>query len=504
MKLSLQSKIAFLFLALALPFSMIAKAEAPAEKKQYNVLFIAADDLNIDINAFGNNKVNTPNIDRLAQRGVVFNHAYCQAPLCGPSRASLMTGYYPDKTGVFDLGPRFRDALPDAVTLAQMYKNNGYYTFRTGKIFHAGVPGDIGQPGHDDPASWTMTYNPIGRDKTDEYLLNADNPMLGTYLAIDCEDNEMTDAISANVAVSILRQRTGNQEVTAYGRFGGGRVNPQPFFMAVGFYRPHVPYVAPQKYFDMYPWEDIELPENPENDWDNKPHAAAWTLPLNAGASEEQQKKAIQAYYASISFVDTQVGKLLDALDEFGLSENTIIVFWSDHGYHLGEHGQWQKQTLFERAAKLPLIISVPGYSKGEKTDAVAQMVDVYPTLAELSGFEAPDDLVGKSLVPVLENPKVNWENAAYTIQARTLNPRAREGQSKYSFNPMLASDNPTIFGRSVRVQRYRYTEWDEGKLGVELYDYEKDPKEFVNLATDPKYKDMVEELSEKLHGFYK
>jgi uncharacterized sulfatase len=437
----------------------------------------------------------------LAELGVVFNKAYNQAPLCAPSRASLMTGYLPDKTGVYDLGPTFREALPDAVTLAQMFKNNGYYTCRIGKIYHQGVPSQIGQAGHDDPASWTMTYNPIGKDKTDEYKLVADAPMLGTYLAMDCNDDEITDAISANVALSILRERTGNATASAYGGYTKGRVNPQPFFMALGFYRPHIPYMAPKKYFDMYPLDKIKLRENPENDWDNKPHAAAWTWPLNGGTTEEQQKKAIQAYYACISFVDAQIGKLLDGLEEFDLLDNTIIVFWSDHGYNLGEHGQWQKQALFEKSSKQPLLISVPGFPKGTATDAIVQMVDIYPTLAEITGFVAPDDLAGHSLVPLLKDPDAEWNYPAFTLQARTLNPNAREGQSKYSFNPNVGSDNPTILGRSIRIKRYRYTEWDEGRAGSELYDYETDPKEFNNLANNPDYKDIVEKLFEMLHS---
>jgi len=472
-----------------------------AQQKKMNVLFISSDDMSNDLSTFGNPAVYTPNFDRLANIGVVFNKAYNQAPLCAPSRASLMTGYLPDKTGVYDLHPTFRDALPDAVTLAQMFKNNGYFTCRIGKIFHQGVPSQIGQAGPDDPASWTIAYNPIGKDKTDEHKLVADDPMLGTYLAMDCTDDELTDAISANVALSILRQRSGNTHASAYGGYRQGRVNPQPFFMAVGFYRPHIPYMAPKKYFDLYPLDKIKLPENPENDWENKPHAAAWTLPLNNGATEEQQRKAIQAYYACISFVDAQVGKLLDGLEEFGLLENTIIVFWSDHGYHLGEHGQWQKQTLFEKSAKQPLIISVPGLPKGTSTDAIVQMVDIYPTLAEIAGYDAPDDLDGHSLVPLLKDPDADWNYPAFTLQARTLNPRPREGGSKYSFNPNLGSTNPTIFGRSVRVKRYRYTEWDDGRLGSELYDYKTDPNEFNNLANHPDYKDIVEKLSGILHS---
>jgi iduronate 2-sulfatase len=224
-----------------------------AQQKKMNVLFIASDDMSSDLNAFGNPAVYTPNFDRLADIGVVFNQAYNQAPLCAPSRASLMTGYLPDKIGVYDLYPSFRDVLPNAVTLPQMFKNNGYFTCRIGKIFHQGVPSQIGQAGQDDPDSWTIAYNPIGKDKTDEYKLVGDTPMLGTYLAMDCADDEITDAISANVALSIMRQRSGNASVSAYGGYMKGRVNPQPFFMAVGFYRPHILFMAPKKYFYLYP-----------------------------------------------------------------------------------------------------------------------------------------------------------------------------------------------------------------------------------------------------------
>lgn len=488
-------------LIILLSFNLLTNAQA----QKPNILFISADDMNNDLNVFGNPAVHTPNFDRLAKMGTVFNNAYNQAPLCSPSRASLMTGYLPDKIGVYDFSSTFRDALPDAVTLAQMFKNNGYFSCRIGKIFHQGVPGEMGQAGeHDDPASWSVAYNPIGKDATDEHKLVADAPVLGTYLAMDCTDDELTDAISTNMALSILRKRTGNAKASAYGGYRKSKIDPQPFFMAVGFFRPHIPYMAPKKYFDLYPLDEIQLPENPENDWDNKPEAAAFRLPLNDNKSEEQQRKAIQAYYACISFIDEQIGKLLDGLEEFDLLDNTIIVFWSDHGYNLGEHGQWQKQTLFEKTAKQPLIIAAPGFNNGTKTDAIVQLVDIYPTLAELSGLDAPNDLDGHSLVPLLKNPNVEWNNPAYTLQARTVNPNPRKGYTNYYFNPNLKSGTPTIFGRSIRVKQYRYTEWDEGKLGAELYDYKNDPKEFNNRANDSDYKGIVEELSKMLRSNFK
>lgn len=473
-----------------------------------NVLFIASDDMSSALNAFGNPAVHTPNFDRLARMGVVFNRAYNQSPLSGPSRASIMTGYRPDRIGVHDLSGKFRHAVPEAVTLPELFKNNGYYTCRIGKIFHAGVPSEIGLPGSDDPQSWTNAYNPVGRDRTDEGLL-VGNVILGTWLALDCNDNEMTDGISANLAISILRSRHSNVG-SAYG--GPARKNApprranQPFFMAVGFYRPHIPYIAPQKYFDMYP--DVEVPENFEKEWATKPALARNVDPWNAGASEEECKDAIRAYYASISFVDAQVGKLLDALEELDLIDNTVIVFWSDHGYMLGEHGLWQKQNLFENTARQPLLIYAPGYSGGKPCNGIVEMIDIYPTVAEIAGLKAPEDIDGKSLVSLLKDPGLKWDYPAFTQQARTLisqgsNTPRMGGSGLFTFNPMLNDRNTTVFGRTIRVDRYRYTEWNEGHDGVELYDYQNDPEEHVNRANDPEFKLIADELSAKLRSSY-
>jgi len=476
--------------------------------KKPNVLFIASDDMSSALSAFGNPAVHTPNFDRLAKMGIVFNHAYNQSPLSGPSRASILTGYRPDRVGVHDLSGTFRNAIPEAVTLPELFKKNGYYTCRIGKIFHAGVPSEIGQPGADDPQSWTTTYNPVGRDKTDEGLL-VGNVLLGTWLALDCNDNEMTDGISANLAISILRSRYSNVG-SAYG--GPARKNAlphrtgQPFFMAVGFYRPHIPYIAPKKYFDFYP--DVKIPKRFEEEWVTKPALARTIKPWNGGASEEECKNAIKAYYASISFVDAQIGKLLDALEELDLIDNTIIVFWSDHGYMLGEHGLWQKQNLFENTARQPLIICAPGYSQGTPCDQIVEMLDIYPTVTEIAGLDAPDDLDGKSLVQLLKNPDLKWDHPAFTQQARTLisssnNAPRMGGSDLFTFNPSLNDRNTTVFGRSIRVNRYRYTEWNEGTDGVELYDYQNDIEEHINYANDPNYKNIVTELSGKLHANY-
>lgn len=307
-----------------------------AEAGKYNVLFIVADDLNCDMGCFDDPIVKTPNLDKLRSNAVRFNNNYCQYPFSGPSRASFLTGYLPEHTGVTDLVANFRDNVPAAVTLPELFKKNGYFTARVGKVFHAGVPNDIGKPGKDDPQSWTDTFNPIGIDKTQEDRVINYTPQrhLGSALSFmmtEGSDDEHTDAIGANIVCSMIKEH-----------------KDEPFFIAMGFYRPHSPYVAPKKYFDLYPMEQITLPEVPEDDWDNKPLYERFTDPLNWGVPEDKLREVKRAYYASISFMDAQVGKLLDTLEEEGLADKTIIVFCSDHGYNLGQHGMWMKQALFE------------------------------------------------------------------------------------------------------------------------------------------------------------
>lgn len=437
-------------------------------KKKYNILFIASDDLNNDMECYGFSLVKTPNLNRLVKRGIRFDRAYNQYPLCNPSRASLLTGYRPDVTGVYNLQKDFRETLPNAITLPQLFMNNGYHSARVGKIYHYGVPNDIGTNGKDDAASWNERINPRGRDKAEEDKLTNYTPNRGlgstlSFLAAGGTDEEQTDGMITAEAIKIMEK---NKE--------------QPFFLAVGFFRPHCPYVAPKKYFELYPLEKITLPKQDAKDWNDKPEAAKFTIPLNWGLDESKLKEALRAYYATITFMDAQVGKLLDALDRLKLTDNTIIVFWSDHGYNVGQHGQWMKQSLFENSARVPLIISVPGSITGKSSARTVELLDIYPTLAELCGLTSPPGLQGKSLVPLLKKPDANWDRAAYTQVTRIIG-----GQM--------------IMGRSVRTERWRYTEWDEGKQGVELYDHNKDPDEFINLAKDINYAGEVKKLSSLL-----
>jgi len=453
---------------IALSFAAITVAEAQTQKKKPNVLFIAVDDLNNDLGAYGNTYVKSPNIDRLAARGVKFERAYTQFPLCSPSRSSLLTGHRPDVTRIYELQTHFRQILPDVVTLPQLFKNNNYYTARVGKIYHYGVPGQIGTNGLDDSVSWVQRFNPKGRDKVEESKiinLTPDRPLGSAlcYHIADGTDEEQTDGLIANQAIKLLEEK-----------------KDEPFFLAVGFFRPHTPYVAPKKYYDLYPVETVPLAKKIANDWDDIPEPALFTKPANWGLDEAKQREALRAYYASISFMDAQIGRVLDALDRLKLADNTIIVLWSDQGYNVGQHGQWMKQSLFENSARVPLIVAAPGFTPGKSSPRTVELLDIYPTLAELTGLKAPSDLEGKSLAPLLKKANASWDKAAYT--------QVKRGE---------------IFGRSVCTERFRYTEWDYGKAGVELYDHVKDPEEFTNLAKDEKYKAQVAELSALLKKGY-
>jgi uncharacterized sulfatase len=448
----------------------LSAADKKTASRRLNVLFVASDDLNNALGCYGHPLVKSPNIDRLARRGVRFDRAYNQFPLCSPSRVSLLTGLRPDTTRIYNLQTDFRKtAISNVVTLPQLFRQNGYFVARVGKIFHYGVPGQIGTSGLDDPRSWDKVVNPRGRDKDEENKLINHTPQRGlgsslSFLAAEGTDAEQTDGKSALEAIRLLEEN-----------------KDKAFFLAVGFYRPHCPYVAPKKYFALYPLEKIILPRDPADDFDDIPAAALWTKPPNWDLGERQLREALQAYYASISFMDAQVGKLLDALDRLKLADNTVIVFWSDHGYLTGEHGQWMKMSLFEESARVPLLIAAPG-TKGAGKSCVrtVELLDLYPTLTDLCDLEPPKNLHGQSLVPLLNNPKARWDKPAYTQVTR-------------------GGERNQFMGYSVRTERWRYTEWDGGKKGAELYDHENDPREHQNLAGDPKQAKVVTEMKRLL-----
>jgi len=442
--------------------SLLGTALFTSGGEKRNVLFIAVDDLTCSLGCYGDLIAKTPHIDRLAASGVRFDRAYNQFPLCNPTRASLMTGLRPDQTRVYDLDRHFREELPNVVTLPQQFIKRGWFAARIGKIYHYDVPAAIGTDGLDDPPSWQKTINPKGRDKAEEDLIFNAEPhrkISGalSWLAAEGTDEEQTDGMSTTAAIDLMRQK-----------------KDEPFFLGVGFFRPHTPYVAPKKYFDLYPVNSMRLPYAPEDDRDDIPVAAfAHNCPVpNYNLKKPILLQALQAYYASVSFIDAQVGRLLDALDELGLTDKTIVVFWSDHGYHLGEHnGIWQKRTLFEQAARAPLIFRIPEASgKGQACRHVVEFVDIYPTVTEAAGFRVEEKLAGKSLLPLIENPLAPWDDQAVTQILRPADGRLPE----------------PVMGCSIRTDRWRFTEWGEGKYGVELYDHSSDPMEFHNLAINP------------------
>lgn len=465
--------------ALALGLTLVAAACTLAADKP-NVLFLIADDLNCDLHCYGHPQVQSPNIDALAARGVRFEHAYCQFPLCSPSRSSFLTGRRPNVTRIhtnprsgrfatdYTGTPHFREFIPDTVTLPQWFRQHGYTAARVGKLYHYGVPGQIGTSGLDDLPSWQYFVNPAGRDKAEENKIITLVP--GSYggtlswLAADGTDLEQTDGLGATAAISLLEE-----------------YRDQPFFLAVGFFRPHTPYVAPKKYFDLYPLDEIELPQLSADDQKRVPAAAYSSAKQDQETMTDQQRReAIQAYWSSITFMDAQIGRVVDALDRLGLADNTIIVMTSDHGYHMYEHGLWQKMSLFENSARVPLIVVAPGAAgNGEQAATMSELVDIYPTLADLCGLPAPSYLDGKSLRPALDNPSQAVNDAAFT--------QVRHGN---------------WHGYSIRTARWRYTLWDDGNKGEQLYDMQADPGETTNLAGQSRQADTIAQLRQRLREY--
>jgi uncharacterized sulfatase len=470
---------------LSLLLVLIASARLAAADR-LNVLHIVSDDLCARLGSYGDPVVKSPNIDRLAARGVRFDRAYCQFPLCNPSRASFMTGLRPDTTKVFENATQFRQNVPDAVSLPQSFQKAGYSVARIGKLYHYGVPAQIGTDGLDDPASWEKVVNPKGRDVDDIGMidlltLNADKKAVVTkakelkdtggtlsWLAAEGADADQTDGKGAAAAIALLEERA---------------KETKPFYLAVGFYRPHTPYVAPKAWFGMYPPETLKLPTIPANLTGLFPAPALGThRPAELAMNDDLKRAAIQAYHASTSFMDAQVGHVLDALDRLKLTDKTIVIFHSDHGYHLGEKNLWQKMSIFEESARVPLIIAVPGSKNaGKICFKPVELVDLHKTLTDLCGISADAKTQGYSLRPLVENPSAEWAHPAFSQVTRNTayNLTASAPENK---------DKRSIMGRSVRTERWRYTEWDEGRSGVELYDHEADPGEYQNLAQAPQH----------------
>lgn len=461
-----------------------AAISAMAADSRPNVLFIVSDDLNNVLGCYGDKQIQTPNIDKLAARGVKFERAYCAFPLCGPSRNSMLTGLYPNSTGIIANGQIFRQTIPTQLSLPQAFRQQGYFATRIGKLYHYNVPNSIGTNGHDDPASWEVEINPAGVDRTEEHPFIktlTPNQFGGTlsWFASPKSDEHHTDALQAADAEWVLERCAKRKD--------------RPFFLSVGFFRPHTPYVSPQKYFDKYKLDEMEVVQGVAEEIKDVPEGALGSQKKEQEKlTDDLRREARQAYYASISFMDAQVGKVVESLDRLGLADNTIIVFTSDHGYHLGEHGLWQKMSLFEESARVPLLIVAPGIKPGVALAPVSH-VDLFPTLAQLCGVKAPANLQGQDLSPILHDPTQPGRNWALTQVSRG------GGARQAAVTTNVAANGKFYFGYSLRTPRWRYTEWDSGQRGRELYDHDADPRELTNLADLPEHAATVKELSEQV-----
>jgi iduronate 2-sulfatase len=449
-----------------------ALGQEDGNQQKYNVLFIISDDLtSTALSCYGNKVCQTPNIDRLAARGTRFTRTYCQGTYCGPSRASFMTGYYPHATGV--LGYKSpRPNIGDRVTWSQHFKNNGYYTARVSKIYHMGVPGGIEDGGHgsDDALSWTERFNSKGPEwkapgngETLENNPDGKKPAVGgnTFVVVEADGDDMvhSDGKTAAKAVELIEKH-----------------KDKPFWLGVGFVRPHVPFVAPKTYYPPFlPYSKMVLPEKVAGDWDDIPKAGInYKTSLNMKMDIRRQKKAVGGYYASVAFMDAQVGKVLDALERSGLNEKTIVIFTSDHGYHLGEHDFWAKVSLRDESSQVPLIISVPG-KKPAVCHSLTELLDLYPTIASLCGLKVAQRLQGKNIARMLDNPTHEVRQAAFSVA-------------------------PSRKGFLLREDKWAYIQYRENAAaGIELFDMEKDPKQYTNLAAEPKHRKRVKEFQQKL-----
>ena len=442
-------------LALAIALSAALLCVRTADAQKLNVLLIASDDLRPELGCYGNKLIDTPNFDRLAGWGVRFDRANCQYPLCNPSRSSLLTGRHPNTTGVLDNRTYFRDAHPDFVSLPQHFKSHGYVTARTGKIFHGGI---------DDTENWTIG----GEQRVDQKTRPGQNPMLSDRIVkLEGDGESHGDYKSATRAIALLDE-----------------LKDKPFFLAVGFSKPHSPPTAPAMLFDLYdaarmplPPDFAALPAAPEGFPEASIPKRSGDLFIGREASREAAQEVIEAYYASTTFVDRQIGRVLDRVERLGLRDKTVIVLFGDHGYHLGEKGKWSKHnSLFEVAARVPLMVCLPGVAAGKASPRTVQLLDIYPTLCEACGLPLPAGLEGHSLVPLARDPQSAWQHPAYTV--------TKAGQS---------------FGQSVRTERWRYTEWDGAAGGAVLCDLDADPHEQKNLAADPQHTQVVDEMKKLL-----
>lgn len=463
-------------------FAWGAKPSIAATKKSrpLNVLFIISDDLTYTaLSCYGNRVCQTPNIDAIAARGTRYTKAYCQGTYCGPSRASMLSGYYPHATGVLGY-TNPRPQIGARATWPQHFKNHGYYTARVSKLFHMGVPGGVQEGGDggkhndyngaDDVESWTERFNSPGPEwmakgdgETLEGNPNGKRPVVGgnTFVVVEADGDDLvhSDGKTAAKAVELIEQH-----------------KDEPFWLGVGFVRPHVPFVSPRKYYKPFlPYSSMTLPEKLPGDWDDIPKKGInYKTSINMKMNERQQKKAVGGYYASVAFMDAQVGKVMAALKTNGLEENTVVIFTSDHGYHLGEHDFWAKVSLRDESAGVPLIISMPG-QKPAICDSFVELLDLYPTVASLCGLPVPDRLQGLDISATLKDPTVKVRDAAFSVA-------------------------PMRKGFLLREKKWAFIQYNEdASAGIELFDTNKDPHQFTNLAEDPRFANVVTGFRSKM-----
>lgn len=473
-------------------FSLFVLPWSSFAAKPMNVLFIVVDDLRPEIGCYGAPHMKTPNLDKLAAGGVLFERAYCQVAVCNPSRSSVLSGTRPDTTGVLDNQHFMRPNMRDVISLPQHFKNHGYTALSLGKVFHHSEK----EPG-DDPQSWSelawyhgepyrhwFTKESLDYVKQLKALPKDQQPKqlrAAPFEAADEPDNSYPDGQTAVKAIETLQRL---------------KSDGKPFFLGLGFVKPHLPFTCPQKYWDLYPADTIQLAPNPQRPKDapnpafhnNYELRSYGTVPENGKVPKAMALNLIRGYRACVSFMDAQLGRVLAELDRLGLRENTIVVLWGDHGYHLGENGMWTKMTNFELGTHVPLIVNQPGMkSAGKRSKAFVELVDLYPTLAEMCSLPMPAHLEGRSFVPLLEKPDQPFKKAVFSQYLRT--------------------GKPPYMGRSIRTARWRYTEWHDLKdqpAGTELYDEANDPQENTNLANDSAHAETVKQLAEQLKTGWK
>lgn len=484
------AKLVFI-VTLTIGASTVFAAEMP------NVLFIAVDDLRPELGCYGEKHIHSPNIDRLAASGVVFERAYCQYPVCNASRASILTGMRPDSTGVYNNFTHFRKRAPEVVTLPQHFKNRGYVTKAVGKIYHGTFESAYVGRSFDDPPSWSEApWYASPQYYYTEKGIEVARQVYGKKFhksgdELDAWKTEFVQGL-ATEAPEVVDSILYDGQVTDHAIQALAELKDRPFFLAVGYLRPHLPFVAPKKYWDLYDRADVTLP-SPADPPPNAPAIALqrhvelrvqYTDMLNQPLAESQIRQLRHGYYACISYVDSLIGRLLDELDRLGLRDNTIIVLWGDHGYHLGEQDCWGKLTAFEFAARVPLIISAPQRkSHGLQCQQLVELVDVFPTLCELANLPLLPNLEGTSLVPLFDEPNRPWKQAAFT---------------------QVVHGDAT--GHSIRTRDYRFTRWQKDEkafepIAIELYDLRQSPVEVDNIAYQPGSTELVKELTARLQA---